>query len=199
MAVDDGGIIQSFNRAAERAFGWMEHEVVGQPSAMLMPPPDQRRRGDPASTRRPDARLARASVGLRRDGSRFPMELSVAPFDGGWQPARGVVRARRQRTHASRGAAAPVAKMDAMGQLAGGVAHDFNNLLTVINGWCETLASAESSDERRAAVDQIRERRRSRRHSDRPAPDVRAQGGGLAPGRGPQRRHRRRGEDAAAA
>ena len=155
VAVDDGGIIRSFNRAAERAFGWLEHEVAGQPSAMLLPPPDKRRRGDPAIPDGPTHGSPVSSVALRRDGSRFPMELSVAPFNaGGKRHVAWFVRDVSERTHLE-AQLRQSRKMDAMGQLAGGVAHDFNNLLTVINGWCETLG-AESSDERHAAVDQIR-------------------------------------------
>jgi two-component system, cell cycle sensor histidine kinase and response regulator CckA len=155
VEVDDGGLVRSFNRAAERAFGWKTSDVIGQPVAVLMPSPDRRRRGDAAVPDTATGGVVVPSVGLRRDGSRFPMELSVAPFVVG--PARHVawfVRDVTERAHLEE-QLRQSRKMDAMGQLAGGVAHDFNNLLTVINGWCEALSSG-SPEERRSAIEQIR-------------------------------------------
>ena len=153
VAIDEAGLIQSFNRAAERTFGWRAQDVVGQPAAMLVPAPDRRRRTDEIPHVTEDQRPVQ-SVGVRKDGSRFPMEVVVTPFVvDGVRHSSWFVRDVTERAHLE-AQLRQSQKMDAMGQLAGGVAHDFNNLLTVINGWCETLASG-SADDRQSAIEQI--------------------------------------------
>jgi len=159
VSLDRTGIIRSFNRSAERMFGWSECEVVGQHVARLMPRPEDCRYDDHLSPYLlvgggPSFGRARQVVGLRRDGTRFPMDLSVSQYDADDGPQfTWILRDVAEQAHL-REQLRQSQKMDAMGRLAGGVAHDFNNLLTVINGWCEGLSSATPED-RTAAVEQI--------------------------------------------
>jgi two-component system cell cycle sensor histidine kinase/response regulator CckA len=158
VCLDRHGIVRSFNRAAERMFGWTAGDIVGGHVDRLMPRPENTRRDDHLSpylsVGGPVQRGARKVVGLRRDGTRFPLDLSVSQFDGDEGPQFAwVLRDLSEQTRLQ-DELRQAQKMDAIGRLAGGVAHDFNNLLTVINGWCEALSSA-SADERKAAIDQI--------------------------------------------
>lgn len=99
ITIDERGLIESFNQAAERIFGYGASEVLGRNVSLLMPEPD-RSAHDGYISRYHDSGQARILgvsgrelLGLRRDGTQFNMELAVSAIQH--QGARrfiGVVR-----------------------------------------------------------------------------------------------------------
>ncbi len=83
ITIDGRGLVESFNGAAERIFGYASAEVLGRDVSMLMPEPDRSRHGLYLSRflETGEAKIigiGRETVGRRKDGSTFPMFLAVS-------------------------------------------------------------------------------------------------------------------------
>jgi PAS domain S-box-containing protein len=144
VVIDEAGRITSFSTAAERLFGYEAHEVLGQNVKMLMPSPDREAHDGYISRylktgERRIIGLGRVVTGLRKDGTTFPMELAVGEaVSPTGRIFTGFIRDLTSR-HRMEAELRQSQKMEAVGQLTGGLAHDFNNLLTVITGNLEML------------------------------------------------------------
>ncbi len=144
VVIDEAGIISSFSAAAERLFGYESSEVCGKNVKVLMPNPDRAAHDDYINRylttgERRIIGYGRVVTGLRKDGSTFPMELAVGEArTNGKRIFTGFIRDLTSR-HKIEDELRQSQKMEAIGQLTGGLAHDFNNLLTVISGNLEMM------------------------------------------------------------
>ena len=146
ILIDGRGTVEMFNPACERLFGYKAHEVLGHNVRMLMPLPYRHEHdGYLTNYHRTGAAkvigIGREVSGLRKDGTTFPMDLSVgeAKQEDGASIFVGVLHdlTSRKRTEQQ---LVQAQKMEMVGQLSGGIAHDFNNLLTAILGNAEALS-----------------------------------------------------------
>lgn len=83
ITIDSKGIVQSFNPAAERLFGYQKEEVLGQNVSILMPSPHKEKHDEYLqnylNTRKPKViGVSRDLVARKKNGALFPMNLSVA-------------------------------------------------------------------------------------------------------------------------
>jgi len=150
LSKDLQGTITSWNRGAERIYGYTAAEIVGRPISVLTT-------GD-----HPDeiptilAKIAGGesvdhyeTIRVTKDGQHRNMSLSVSPLRdksghiaGASVIARDITAQRKAEEHLRR-----AQKMDAVGRLAGGVAHDFNNILGIITACSELLRGRIASNE----------------------------------------------------
>jgi PAS domain S-box-containing protein len=154
ITIDRQGAIQSYNKACTSLFGYTAEEVVGQNVRVLMPEPYQSEHDDYVAaylrTSVPKIiGIGREVMGRRKDGSTFPMELAVGESpQGGNHAFVGIIRDVTERWEAEkqREQLRQAQKMEAVGQLTGGLAHDFNNLLAIIIGNLDLLRELRADD-----------------------------------------------------
>ena len=145
ILIDARGAVQMFNPACERLFAYSADEVIGKNVKLLMPSPfheehDQYLKNYRETGERKIIGIGREVVGRRKDGSTFPMDLSVGEAKQDGEPIFvGIIHdlTERKRTGEQ---LVQAQKMETVGQLSGGIAHDFNNLLTVIIGNSDILS-----------------------------------------------------------
>lgn len=162
LVIDARGSIQLVNPAAERIFGYAAKELLGKNVSLLMPEPD--RSGHDAyiesyltTGQAKIIGIGRQVEGQRKDGTVFPIDLAVGEIDDRERLFVGIIRDISQRQSLER-QMARLQRMEALGQLTGGVAHDFNNLLAIIQGNVEFLEDqTELAQTAREALDDCKE------------------------------------------
>ncbi len=149
IVVDDHGKILSFSAAAETMFGYSETEIVGQNVRELMPTPDRERHDGymhayMTTGVRKIIGIGRITVGQRRDGSTFPMELAIGEAKTDHSRVfTGFIRdlTRRQeadvRLEELQADLAHVSRVSAMGTMATSLAHELNQPLTAVANYVE--------------------------------------------------------------
>ena len=148
--IDDSGNVIQFNPAAERMFGYAESEILGQDVSNLMPEPDRSRHGEYIARylRTGERRIigiGREVRGRRKDGSTFPMNLSVGETEGPADSRRfvGIIhdltpqKEAEEKTRQLQDRLAHVARFSVMGEMAAGLAHEINQPLAAIATYAE--------------------------------------------------------------
>lgn len=144
VVIDSRGVIEAFNPAAQRMFGYLEHEAVGRNVKFLMPEPDRSRHDGYIEhhLRTGEKRIigiGRAVVGQRKDGTTFPVHLSVGEFVlDGEAHFTGVLHDLSHRTELEDRLREATA-MARLGEMAAVIAHEVKNPLAAVRGAIQVL------------------------------------------------------------
>ena len=169
VVIDEAGLILSFSAAAEKMFDYSEAEVLDRNVSMLMPSPDRERhdqylRNYLTTGKRKIIGIGRVTTALHRDGSTFPIELSVGEA---WLGERriftGFIRdlTERQQTllrlQDLQSELAHVGRVSEMGTLASSLAHELNQPLTAVANYCESARDLLNGETDPGTLEMVKE------------------------------------------
>ncbi len=148
--IDPDGRVVNWNAGAERFNGYAAHEIIGQHFSCFYTDQDRAAGGPDKALEeaRREGRYEREGWRLRKNGQRFWASVVIDPIQDDNGKLIGFAKVTRDLTEREevqrelervRETLLQAQKMDAIGQLTGGVAHDFNNLLMAILSSLELL------------------------------------------------------------
>jgi len=142
LTKDLQGIVTSWNPGAEHMFGYPSREIVGQPIQCLAVPGKEKEFDELLEKVRQGEIVQQFETQRRANsGKILDVSLTVSPLRDDQGALWGMTSVARDIT-GQRGVERQLRqsqKMEAVGQLAGGVAHDFNNLLMVIMSYAQFI------------------------------------------------------------
>lgn len=159
IVIDRRGIIEFFNPAAERMFGYTPDEVTGRNVSVLMPEPHASVH-DGYIARYMESRvphiigIGRAVEARRKDGALFPVHLSVGPVSvEGQTKFAGIIRDLTEQMELERKLREEAA-LARIGELATVLAHEVRNPLAAVSATMQVLAEKLTSHNDREIVDE---------------------------------------------
>jgi PAS domain S-box-containing protein len=154
--LDPSGIITSWNIGGQRIKGYTPDEIVGQHFSRFYTETDRANSKPSRALRiaREQGRYEEEGWRVRKDGTFFWASVVIDPiYEGGeligFAKITRDITERRQaelKLEEMQKQLAEAQKLDALGQLTGGVAHDFNNLLMIISGSLHALRRGAGND-----------------------------------------------------
>ena len=172
IVINAKGLIERFNRSAEKIFGYKDKEVLGRNINILMPSPYAEQHDgylhNYLKTHVPKIiGIGREVKAKHKDGTIFPIDLSVGEFTHDELPYFvGFVRDLSDRARAEQEAneirerLAHVTRLSTMGEMASGLAHEINQPLTAIANYAQASVrllqqGSENIDDAIAALNKI--------------------------------------------
>lgn len=173
VTIDREGLIRSANQACQLMFGWTEAELIGHNVKMLMPSPDHDKhdvyiKSYLKTGKRKIIGVGREVLAQRKDGSTFPIHLSVGEFrstdEHGFVAILHDISPQHQAEEIARDHRERLERMDRIslaGEMASGIAHEVNQPLSAIANYSRALlymlgTDVEGREDLRETVEKIR-------------------------------------------